>query len=72
MKRRDSQQEVEKRMWGRFYWNPDDSNIFVRRRAGLFAWTMNLGNGWSWLIMLLEAAVVLSVVWLMKGCVHSR
>lgn len=42
MKRKYTQEEVEKHMLGRSYYNPDDLNIFVRRR-GLGSWTMNLG-----------------------------
>ena len=47
IKRKYSQEEVETRMRGRFYCNPDDKNLFVRRRAW-GAWTMNMGNPWAW------------------------
>ena len=49
MKRKYSQEEVQQRMMGRIYCNKDDLNIFVRKK-GLYAWTMNLGNVWSWVI----------------------
>lgn len=34
-------------MRGRIYCNPDNKNLFVRRRTP-GAWTMNLGNPWAW------------------------
>ncbi len=49
MKRKYSDEEVKKHMLGRIYCNNDDRNIFVKRK-GLFSWTMNLGNAWSWVI----------------------
>ena len=48
-------------MTGRLYFNPDDLNIFVRRGPGLYAWTMNLGNKWSWVIMGAEVLVILLI-----------
>lgn len=61
MKRKYSQEEVEHHMTGRLYFNPDDLNIFVRRGPGLYAWTMNLGNKWSWVIMGAEVLVILLI-----------
>ncbi len=49
MKRKYTDEEVKKLMVGRIYFNPDDANIFVRRR-GIGSWTMNMGNVWSWVI----------------------
>lgn len=63
-KRKYSQEEVEQNMSGRIYANPDDLNIFVRRK-GPCAWTMNLGNIWTWVIFgieLLLIAVILSMI----------
>lgn len=57
MKRKYSQEEVEQRMSGRIYINRDDLNIFVRRK-GLYSWTMNLGNKWSWIIAGLIAVII--------------
>lgn len=62
MKRKYSQEEVEQHMLGRIYINKDDSNIFVRRRKGLYAWTMNLGNKWSWIIMCAELLVIVIIM----------
>ena len=62
MKRKYTQQEVERLMVGRLYCNPNDKNIFVRRR-GLAAWTMNLGNPWAWCITGAAALVICLVVW---------
>ncbi len=65
MKRKYTQEEVEAHMMGRIYINPDDLNIFVRRR-GVYSYTMNLGNKWSWVIMLIELiAIVLLLIYLL-------
>lgn len=61
MKRKYSQEEVEQLMHGRIYINRDDSNIFVRRK-GLYAWTMNLGNKWSWIIICTELLVIVIIL----------
>ncbi|OON90952.1 MAG: hypothetical protein ATN34_00600 [Epulopiscium sp. Nele67-Bin002] len=60
MKRKYSQEEVWKHMTGRIYINKDDTNIFVRRKVP-GSWTMNLGNRWSWVIIALEAIVLIGV-----------
>lgn len=60
MKRKYSQDEVERHMLGRIYINRDDLNIFVRRK-GLYAWTMNLGNKWSWIITG-SIAVIINII----------
>lgn len=62
MKRKYSQDEVDQLMHGRIYINRDDSNIFVRRRKGLYAWAMNLGNKWSWIIMCAELLVIMIIL----------
>lgn len=61
MKRKYSPEEVAQHMSGRFYINPDDRNIFVRRN-GLGAWTMNLGNKWSWAVIAAELFVIALIV----------
>ena len=48
MKRKYTQEEVSRLMVFGLYFNPDDRNIFVRKRW--CAWTMNMGNPWSWVI----------------------
>ena len=64
IRRKYSQREVEAHMHGRFYCNPDDKNLFVRRRVW-GAWTMNLGNPWAWCVMGAIALAVCLVVWLL-------
>lgn len=59
-KRKYSQEEGDPAMSGRIYINREDARIFVRKR-GLYAWTMNLGNPWSWVILGLELLVVLLI-----------
>jgi uncharacterized membrane protein len=36
--------------WGLFYYNPDDPALIVEKRFGL-GYTVNFGNGWSWVLM---------------------
>ena len=62
MKRKYTPEEVNKLMHGRIYVNTNDLNIFVKRKNGLGSWTMNLGNKWSWFIILLELIVIFSIV----------
>lgn len=62
MKRKYTPEEVNKLMHGRIYANTNDLNIFVKRKNGLCSWTMNLGNKWSWFIILLELIVIFSIV----------
>lgn len=62
MKRKYSQEEVNKHMLGKLYINKDDSNIFVRRKKGFYSWTMNLGNKWSWIIMCAELLLIIFIV----------
>lgn len=49
IRRKYTQQQVWQHMRGRIYCNPDDKNLFVRRRTP-GAWTMNLGNPWTWCV----------------------
>ena len=65
MKRRYTREEVLERMIGNsIYFNPDDANIFVRKCHGIGAWTMNMGNPWSWAILggIVLIAVILQVI----------
>lgn len=63
MKRKYTRQEVLDRMIGTsLYFNPDDANIFVRKRWGICAWTMNMGNPWSWAIV--GGIVLLAIVFI--------
>ena len=59
MKRKYTQEEVERLMTFNFYVNPDDRNVFVRKKGRCTAWTMNLGNPWSWALI---AAFILAVM----------
>lgn len=59
MKRKYTQEEVEHMMVLNLYANPDDLNVFVRKKGRCTAWTMNFGNPWSWAFI---AAIVLAVI----------
>lgn len=61
-KRRYTQQEVHQRMTGRMYYNPDDANIFVKRKQGVQSWTMNLGNKWTWVIFGCEILALIAIM----------
>ncbi len=51
-------------MRGRFYCNPDDKNLFVRRSVW-GAWTINMGNPWAWCAVGAIALAVCIVVYLL-------
>lgn len=55
-RRRFTDEEVRSLMTGRLYFNPQDTNIIVKRYSG--SYTMNFGNVWSWVISAAVAAAV--------------
>ncbi len=59
MKRKWSQFEVSQKMKGKFYFNKDDGNFFIKRK-GICSWTLNFGNPWVWLFHV----VFLSILYL--------
>ena len=59
-----SQEEVDQLMIVRIYCNHADFTIFVMRK-GLYAWTMNLGNKWSWIITVTAAMIIIVIVFMM-------
>lgn len=68
-KRRWSREEVETWMnenhrW--FYANPDDANLFVRKRGLRINWTFNLANPASWGVMAILACVLVTVAVLLS------
>lgn len=63
MKRKYSQEEVDRSMSGRIYINTDDLNIFLKRKR-LCAWTMNWGNKWTWVIAGAGLLVIAVILWL--------
>ena len=64
IKRKYTQQEVWQHMRGRIYCNPDDRNLFVRRKAW-GAWTMNVGNPYAWCAVGAIALIICAVVYLL-------
>ena len=38
--------------WGIFYYNPQDSIVFVPKRSQWMGWTLNFANPYSYLIIL--------------------
>lgn len=43
-----------------FYYNKEDSAIFIRKRYGI-AWTLNWGNPWSYIIMMF--VILVSIIY---------
>jgi len=64
MKRKYTQEEIERLMTFNLYCNPDDLNVFVRKKGRRSAWTMNLGNPWSWafIAVVILVAVILKMI----------
>lgn len=40
------------------YANPNDLNIFVRKKGRHSAWTLNFGNIWAWLLIAAVSLIV--------------
>ena len=59
--RKYSQEEIDRLMRGKWYFNPDDSNIIVRRTNGWYSYVLNLGNKWAWVLM--GAAILVLTVY---------
>lgn len=51
---------------GIFYSNPDDPAVFVPKRHGI-GYTLNFGNPWSWLVLVLIFAAVAAPLILSAG-----
>lgn len=55
---------------GIFYVNRDDPALFVPKRYGI-GWTLNFGNGWSWVVMvLILAAAALPIILAVSAVRH--
>lgn len=53
------QKNQKDKLWhGRIYYNPDDSRVFVQKRPGLWAWTINFANPRAWALGAGAAAVL--------------
>ena len=63
MKRKYTREEVDQlTTWWGLYANPDDLNIFVRKKGRPYAWTMNYGNKLSRVI---TGAILLGIALIM-------
>jgi uncharacterized membrane protein len=49
---------------GIFYFNRKDSRIVVPKRIRWMGWTMNFGNGYSYICLFL---VIVSVIFILRG-----
>jgi uncharacterized membrane protein len=51
--------------WGIFYFNRKDRRIVVPKRIGGMGWTLNFGNIYSWvlLILLIAAGIVIGKIY---------
>jgi uncharacterized membrane protein len=52
--------------WGIIYYNPEDPAIMVEKRFG-FGYTMNFGNVWSWVLLIVLFALPLGGVFLFRS-----
>ena len=57
MKKQQKNQK-DKHWHGRIYYNPDDSRVFVQKRPGLWAWSINFANPRAWALGAGAAAVL--------------
>jgi uncharacterized membrane protein len=46
---------------GLIYYSPADPAVFVEQRVGI-GWTLNFGNVWAWLFLVLALAVPVLIV----------
>lgn len=56
--------------WGIFYFNPEDSRLFLPKRVPIMGFTLNFGNPFSYLILILLLALVLFLTGI--GVPHSQ
>jgi len=49
-------------IFGRLYFNQADPALFVEKRIGL-GYTLNLGNPWAWLVIVVVGGSVASLLW---------
>lgn len=54
--------DTEKHWHGRFYCSRSDRRIFIRRKGGVLAWTMNFANWRSWALIAAEIAAVIAIL----------
>jgi uncharacterized membrane protein len=45
--------------WGIFYFNPQDSRIFLSKKIPIMGFTLNFANPYSYLILILLLATIL-------------
>ena len=63
------QKPADKAWSGPFYSNPDDSSLFVPKRYGI-GYTLNFGNPWSWVVLVLIFALAIAPLFLSGIFVH--
>jgi uncharacterized membrane protein len=55
---------------GLIYFNPTDPALLVEKRMGI-GWTLNLGNPWSWVPLIVATVIVVSAPILVQGASNS-
>jgi uncharacterized membrane protein len=51
---------------GLFYYNPDDPAVFIEKRLGI-GYTINFGNRWTWVVLLVLAPLLVAAVYFLKS-----
>jgi uncharacterized membrane protein len=51
--------EPDNYKWGIFYFNPQDSRIFLSKKIPIMGFTLNFANPYSYLILILLLATIL-------------
>ena len=54
---------------GPFYSNPDDPSVFVPKRYGI-GYTLNFGNPWSWVVLILILILAIAPLFLSGIFLH--
>lgn len=47
---------------GRLYFNREDKRVIIKRPRGVFGYTMNLGNKWTWIFNIFFVIIIIIIV----------
>ena len=66
---KDKQKPPDEAWSGPFYSNPDDPSLFVPKRYGI-GYTLNFGNPWSWVVLLLILVLATAPLFMSRMLIH--